>query len=159
MWCEHICQTLKYSHVGNVLKYEILARKLHPRWMNHNCHQTVKQTYNVFSPRLRRPIIKYNKNRYLHLVRRKLWKTQSLIEFLRAWQQHWPVTIQTDVPNKLVQMAIWTFTLHPPGQSHQAVDVLNVCSHLETLDNFMQNELVCLSVRSLISQKKVENEI
>lgn len=64
------------------------------------------------------------------------------------------MTIQADVPNKLVQMAIWTFTLHPPRQSHQAVDVLHLCSHLETLYIYMQNEL-CVTVWSFILQKKV----
>lgn len=64
------------------------------------------------------------------------------------------MTIQTDVPYKLVQMAIWTFTLHPPRQSRQAVDVLYVCSHLETLYIYMQNAL-CVSVWSFILQKKV----
>lgn len=44
-----------------------------------------------------------------------------------------PVSVQADVPNKLVQMAVWTLALHPPRETHQAVDVLYVCSHLETL--------------------------
>lgn len=44
-----------------------------------------------------------------------------------------PVSIQPDVPNKLVQMPVRALALHPPWETHQAVDVLYVCSHLKTL--------------------------
>lgn len=44
-----------------------------------------------------------------------------------------PVSVQADVPDKLIQMPVWTLALHPPRETHQAVDVLYVCGHLETL--------------------------
>lgn len=52
-----------------------------------------------------------------------------------------PVSVQADVPNKLIQMAVWTLTLHPPRETHQAVDVLYVCSHLETLHVLKQRSV------------------
>lgn len=68
------------------------------------------------------------------------------------------MTVQTDVPNKLVQMAIWTFTLHPPRESHQAVDVLYVCSYLETLYIYMQNKL-CVSLPAFYLAEESEIEM
>lgn len=44
-----------------------------------------------------------------------------------------PVSVQPDVPHKLVQMPVRALALHPPGETHQAVDVLDVGRHLETL--------------------------
>lgn len=62
------------------------------------------------------------------------------------------MTIQADVPDELVQMAVWTLTLHPPRQSHQAVDVLYVCSHLETLYIYIQHQVqVLLGFALLVS--------
>lgn len=62
------------------------------------------------------------------------------------------MTVQTDVPDELVQMAVWTLTLHPPRQSHQTVDVLYVCGHLETLHIYFQHQVqVILGFVLLIS--------
>lgn len=54
------------------------------------------------------------------------------------------MTVQTNVPDELVQMAVWTLTLHSPRQSHQAVDVLYVCGHLETLYIYIQHQVQVL---------------
>jgi len=43
------------------------------------------------------------------------------------------VSIQADVPNKVVQMAVRTLALHPPRETHEAADVLYFHRHLETL--------------------------
>lgn len=44
-----------------------------------------------------------------------------------------PVTIQTDVAYKLVQVPVGALALHTSGQTHQAVNVLNLSGDLKTL--------------------------
>lgn len=57
-----------------------------------------------------------------------------------------PASVQADVPNKLVQMAVWALALHPPRETHQTVDVLYVCSHLETLLMQLQQHYSCVGI-------------
>ena len=44
-----------------------------------------------------------------------------------------PVSLQSDVSHKLVEVAVGALALHAPGEPHQAVDVLDLRGHLETL--------------------------
>lgn len=56
------------------------------------------------------------------------------------------MSVQADVPNKLIQMTVWALALHPPRETHQTVDVLYVCSHLETLLMLLQQHYSCVVI-------------
>lgn len=43
-------------------------------------------------------------------------------------------------------MAVWALALHPPRETHQTVDVLYVCSHLETLLMQLQQHYSCVGI-------------
>lgn len=49
------------------------------------------------------------------------------------------MSIQTDVPHKLIQVAVWALALHPAGETYQGVDVFQVCGHLQTLCSVEQH--------------------